>query len=453
MPIPSNLLAGESIAGAAQNILAAALGAANPHRAAGRSLSLTRNRLWAGGEPLELAPESRIYLVGFGKAVAAMGAAAVEALPGRIAGGVLIGKHVAPADLARLPAAVRMVQGSHPVPGGDSVQATQMLLDSLEDVQPQDVVICLISGGGSALFTSPRQPVTLADLQALTRLLLASGATIQEINTLRKHLDAVKGGGLARKVYPARVAALILSDVVGSPFDSIASGPTSADPTTFADCTKILERYGLLQQAPDAVREVLQQGASGELDETLKPGDPILGRVANILVGSNAQSAGAALAAAQEAGLNALLLSTYLQGEARQAGQFLSSILKEIAASGRPLQRPACIVVGGETTVTLRGQGLGGRNLELALGAVPELHGLEKVALITLATDGEDGPTDAAGACVTGKSMAAASRAGLNPQEFLNNNDSYTFFKALGGLLQTGPTGTNVNDLVFLFAY
>jgi hydroxypyruvate reductase len=293
----------------------------------------------------------------------------------------------------------------------------------------------------------------LGDLQALTARLLACGATIQEINALRKHLEDVKGGQLARLASPARVAALILSDVVGSPLEVIASGPTTPDPSTYQDSLAILERYGLRGEAPAAILERLERGRDGALPETPKPGDPLFDRVQNAIIGSNLQAAEAALDEAQSLGFHTLLLTTYLQGEARHAGGFMGGILQQIAASGQPVARPALVVAGGETTVTLHGAGLGGRNQELALGAAAALDGLEDVALITLATDGGDGPTDAAGAVVSGETLRRARALGLDPASALARNDSYPFFQSLGDLVMTGPTQTNVNDLVFLFAF
>jgi hydroxypyruvate reductase len=323
--------------------------------------------------------------------------------------------------------------------------------DLLSQVTERDLVIAVISGGGSALMTLPAPGLALADLQSLTGALLRCGATINEINTLRKHLDQIKGGGLARMAYPATLVTLILSDVVGSPLDVIASGPTVPDPTTFAEAYALLERYGIAASVPPPIIEHLRRGMAGQAEETLKPGDPRFERVQNLIVASNAQAAEAALTAARTEGFNTLLLTTYLQGEAREVGRALAAVARELAATGRPLPGPACVVAGGETTVTLRGQGMGGRNQELALAAVADLAGLPGIALITLATDGGDGPTNAAGAVVTGATLERARQRGLDPLAHLARNDAYPFFDALGDLLRPGPTHTNVNDLVFIF--
>jgi hydroxypyruvate reductase len=282
---------------------------------------------------------------------------------------------------------------------------------------------------------------------------LKSGAEIGEINTLRKHLDRVKGGGLARWLFPAQVVTLIVSDVIGSPLEVIASGPTVADPSTFEDALQILRKYKLEQEIPAAILAHLQKGLKDKSLESVKPGDTALERVQNLVIASNYQAAQACAAEAQRKGFNTLILTTYWHGEAAQAGMMLASILKQMALTGEPLARPACVISGGETTVILHGEGLGGRNQEAALGSVYDLAGLEKVALVTLGTDGEDGPTDAAGALVTGETLGNAAGLQLTPRSFLANNDSYHFFEQAGGLIKTGPTGTNVNDLAFLFAF
>ena len=314
-------------------------------------------------------------------------------------------------------------------------------------------MIALISGGGSALMMLPVPGVSLEDIQRLTSGLLACGATINEMNTLRKHLDQIKGGGLARMASPASLATLILSDVVGNPLDVIASGPTVPDTSTFADAWGILEHYNIVAQVPMPIQNHLQNGLAGKAAETLKPGDPTFAHVENVIIASNAQAAQAALETARMEGLNTLLLTTYMQGEAREIGRAMAAIGREMAASKQPLRRPACIIAGGETTVTLRGEGKGGRNQELALATVADLAGLEHVVLVALATDGGDGPTDAAGAVVTGATLEQAQSLGLDPADFLARNDAYRFFDALDDLLRPGPTNTNVNDLTFVFVF
>ncbi|KAB8143911.1 DUF4147 domain-containing protein [Chloroflexia bacterium SDU3-3] len=437
---------GETIA----RVLAAALDAVEPAAAVRAALHVDDEAITIGGVRYQRASIDRVLVVGAGKAGAPMAAAAAQALGGLLAGGAVVVKDGHTGDGA---GPITLLDAAHPVPDERGVTASRQIAALLAGAGERDLVLALISGGGSALLTAPAPGVSLADIQQLTALLLGCGASIGEINTLRKHLDNVKGGGLARMAAPARVAALILSDVVGSPLDVIASGPTVADPSTYADALGTLERYGLLGQAPAPVLEHLRRGAAGHAEETPKPGDPALARVQNLIIGSNPLAAQAALAQAQRAGLRTLLLTTYLQGEAREAGRLLAAVAREIAASGSPLPRPACVVLGGETTVTLRGDGLGGRNQELALAAVADMAGLPGVALVTLATDGGDGPTDAAGAVVTGETLARAQALGLDPADHLARNDAYRFFAPLGDLLRPGPTNTNVNDLAFLFAF
>jgi hydroxypyruvate reductase len=270
---------------------------------------------------------------------------------------------------------------------------------------------------------------------------------------LRKHLDQIKGGQLARIAAPAKVISLILSDVVGDPLDIIASGPSVPDPSTYRDALDILDQYRILDQVSSSIRSHLILGQDGKIEDTPKPGEEFFTNVHNTIVGSNRTAAQAAVAQAEIEGFNTLCLTNYLQGEASQAGKFLGSVLRQMALQDQPIPRPACIVVGGETTVTIKGHGMGGRNQELALGSVLELHGLTDVALITLATDGGDGPSDAAGAVVTGNTFLRAKSLNLDPQDFISNNDSYNFFLPLGDLLKIGPTRTNVNDLTFLFAF
>jgi hydroxypyruvate reductase len=446
-----NSLSGEQRA-LIQRVVQAALAAADPALAVSQALSLHEGVLNVGEKQYQLNKFGRVKVVGAGKAAQAMARGLCALLGERVVDGVLVTKHLTPQDGA-LPISLEVLIGGHPVPTDDSVSSTGRLVEFLSGSSHDDLVICLISGGGSALMTWPQAGVSLVDMQALTRLLLASGANITEINVLRKHLDQVKGGGLARIAAPAQVITLILSDVIGSPLDVIASGPTVADSSSFADAHAILEKYDLVEKTPASIRAVLQQGMTGELPETLKAGDPLLDNIVNVVVASNPQAAQAGLEQARSEGFYTMLLTTYLQGEAAQVGAVLASLLKQIDFNGQPLPRPACLVAGGETTVTLRGDGLGGRNQELALGAAFLLDGVANAALLTLGTDGEDGPTDAAGALVTGETLAHAQQMGRNPLASLQGNDSYHFFKDLGDLLVTGPTGTNVNDLVFLFAF
>jgi hydroxypyruvate reductase len=348
---------------------------------------------------------------------------------------------------------VDAIEAGHPIPDQAGVEGTQRMADLLAGATERDLVLAVLSGGGSALLVLPAPGLTLADLQDTTDLLLRSGATIVELNAVRKHLSQIKGGGLARLAGRAPVVSLILSDVVGDPLDVIAAGPTAPDPTTFAEAWAVVERYGLVERLPEGTRRHLQAGLDGDLPDTPKPDDPLFERVHNLLVGNNRLAAEAAVEAARANGLNALLLSTYVEGEARQVARVAAALAKEMVAHGRPAPLPACLVWGGETTVTVRGQGKGGRNQELALAAALALEGLPQVLLVALGTDGTDGPTDAAGAVATGKTINRARSLGLDPVAHLENNDAYPFFHALNDLILTGPTGTNVNDLMFLFAF
>ena len=380
-----------------------------------------------------------------------MAQAAAEILGDDLTEGILIPKADPALSLPSLPASVRIYPAGHPVPDQRGVAAARKVIALLEETQANDLVLILISGGGSALLTAPVEGVSLKDLQNLNHALLACGATIQEVNTLRKHLSRVKGGQLAKLAAPAATLTLILSDVIGDPLDAIASGPTVPDPTTFEMAERILKQYNLAPRLPASVIAHLQRGLHAQVPETPKK-LPLCPK--NIIIGNNLMAARAGLRAARKEGFNAQILTTSLRGEASQAGGVLGAILRQMASTGEPLPRPACVIAGGETTVTLgESPGLGGRNLELALGAVEDLADCPNVALISLATDGDDGPTDAAGAVVTGETLARAKKRNLFPSDFLARHDAYNFFEPLGDLLKPGPTGTNVNDLNFLFTF
>ena len=316
--------------------------------------------------------------------------------------------------------------------------------------QPDDLIICLISGGGSALCPAPAADITLADKQLVTRLLLASGATINEINTIRKHLSRIKGGGLCRAANGASIVSLILSDVIGDNPAVIASGITAPDPSTFGDCLAILTHYDLHHKVPEVVYKHLSSGANGLVQETPKPGDPLFSRVRNHIIGSNAIALAAAATKAQELGFQPLVLTSQLQGEARETAKVLCSIALESHRFGQPVRPPACLLAGGETTVTLHGHGLGGRNMEFALAGAKELAGTSGILLLSAGTDGTDGPTDAAGAFADGCTADRAGSLGLSLAEHLIANNSYNFFRPLGDLFITGPTCTNVMDLMIL---
>ncbi|MBE0411156.1 MAG: glycerate kinase [Anaerolineales bacterium] len=437
---------------AVTRILAAALQAVEPQAAVNRHMRKEGRHLYIGDRVYDLDRIQRVFVVGAGKAGAPMARAIADILGDHLHRGIVIVKEGYAGDSTSI-GPISIIEAGHPIPDERGCQGAEQIIDLLKSTQEEDLVICLISGGGSAILVSPMDGLTLTDLQDLTSTLLASGATINQINALRKHLDRVKGGKLAKIASPAPVVSLILSDVVADPLEYIASGPTVPDPTSFSDVVKILEQLDILEQVPPAVLDHIRKGVQGEIPENPKPGDPIFKHVHNVLVGSNLSAANAALQHAELEGFHTLLLTTFLQGEACQISRVLTAIARQLASSNHPLPRPACLLAGGETTVTLKGDGKGGRNQEIALAAVSDLAGLDDIALVTFATDGGDGPTDAAGAVVTGETLLRAQQIELNPLEFLSRNDSYNFFDPLGDLIKTGPTQTNVNDLAFIFGF
>jgi hydroxypyruvate reductase len=402
--------------------------------------------LRAGRRRYRLDSFDRVFVIGAGKAGASMARAVESLLGGRITGGLVSVKYGHTGPLRR----VELIECGHPVPDEAGVRGAERIAAMARQAGPRDLVICLISGGASALLPAPAPPVTLAEKQETTRLLLACGATIHEINAVRKHLSELKGGQLARLAAPATVLALLLSDVIGDDLDVIGSGPTAPDSSTFASARAVLEKYGLLERVPKSVVERIERGMRGELEETPKPGDALFRRVQNLIVGSNRLAADEAAREARKLGYRTAVLSTFIEGETRDVALVHAAVAKEILASGRPLRPPACVISGGETTVTLRGSGLGGRNQEFVLAAAIALSGYDRVVVLSGGTDGTDGPTDAAGAVADGRTVARARRLGLEAARFLAENDSYHFFEPLGDLLKTGPTKTNVMDIRLL---
>jgi glycerate 2-kinase len=436
----------------------AALAAVDPGSAVSRSVHLQQGAgkviLRLGGAESHsvgwhLTKDERILLLAAGKAAAPMAQALMERCSDWVKGGLVVTKYQHAAGYT-LPANIQVMEAGHPTPDQAGIQATEAILKLLGNARKDEPVIMLLSGGASALLPSPALPITLDELQQTTGLLLRCGASIVELNTLRKHLEHLKGGGLARAAWPAPVATLVLSDVVGDPLDVIASGPTVPDPTTFQEAWRILERYEVLGSVPASVRERLQAGLDGRVVETPKPGDPLFQQVTNLVIGSNRLAAQAAVAQAQALGYHSLLLSTFLEGEAREVGRVVAALAKGIRSQGDPFPPPACLVMGGETTVTVRGAGKGGRNQELALSAAIELAGVPEALVMALATDGGDGPTDAAGAIVNGNDFQRAREMGFDPYRALANNDAYPLLDGISALMRTGPTGTNVNDLIVI---
>jgi hydroxypyruvate reductase len=423
-------------------ILAAALKAVEPGEAVRRLLSFDEENLSIAGTPIEV--KGKVHVLGIGKASVAMTRSVVNLLGTRLSAGLVVTKHQPETPVP----GVEIIEGGHPIPDERSLAAGQRVEAFVRLLGAEDLLICLISGGGSALMTSPAGGVSIQDLQSLTASLLACGARIDEINLLRRQLDRLKGGGLARMASPARVVSLILSDVVGNALEAIASGPTAPDPTTAEDALLILDRYGLKNRTSSTILEALKERRRTPLTD-----DNLFSRIHNIVVGSNLIAAQAAMKQAADEGFHPYLLRTDLQGEAREAARDLSIQLRWAWKMGDPVPRPACIIAGGETTVTLQGDGRGGRNTELALASVSELADFPEVMLVTLASDGEDGDTDSAGAVVTGDTWRQGMLLDMNATEFLNRNDSYSYFDKLDDLLKPGLTGTNVNDLTFLFTF
>lgn len=430
-------------------LLDAALQAVDAGKAVRRALRRESEKLWVNDRAHDLTRYRRVVVIGAGKAAAAMAQAVEEMLGERLTAGVVVVKQGYGAPTHR----IAVVEAAHPIPDASSMAAGEQVAALATEAREDDLIICLLSGGASALLALPAPSISLDDKQRVTDALLRTGATINELNAVRKHLSAIKGGGLARLAWPATLVSLILSDVVGSPLDVIASGPTVADSSTFAQAYEVLARYGLLGKVPEAVVRRLREGIAGRLPETPKPGDPLFAKTDQVVIGSNEIAAHAAVEAAKVHGWHTLLLSTFVEGEAREVGRVFAGIAKQIASSGEPVHRPACVIAGGETTVTVRGSGHGGRNQELALAAALQLAGWENVAVASIATDGSDGPTTAAGAYADGDTVQRAKEIGRDARRDLANNDSYSLFAALGDLIVTGPTNTNVNDLMFVLAY
>lgn len=433
---------------AAEGIMRAALAAADPRAAVLRSLSV---RPGPGGDtPVSRGIErpfgGRLVVAAVGKAAPAMAAGALEALAplaGRIGAGIVVVPRGLPCRLGPAGAGFEIRESGHPVPDNAGVAAARKLMAVVEAMGSDDLLLLLLSGGGSSLLPLPADRVSLADKAAVTSLLLASGADITEINTVRKHLSAIKGGRLAARCRGA-VETLAVSDVVGDRLDAIASGPTVADPTTFADALAVLARRGLLDRVPASVRATLEDGAAGAVAETPKN---LPDRHRAGVIASNRTALDAVADEARRRGYAPRVITASLTGEAREAGRAIAASARDAMSRGGPTAPPACLIWGGETTVTVRGSGKGGRNQEIALAAALDLAGLDGVLVASFATDGKEGNTDAAGAFASGATLAAGARAGLDARAALAASDSHAFLEAACGLIVTGPTGTNVNDI------
>ncbi len=429
----------------AREIFSAALECASPSAAIKKHVRLfPKGRLDVSGTRYDLNKYSNVFVIGGGKASTTMAGALEEELGGWITDGLVVTKYGHGKRLKK----IRVVEADHPIPDRAGLVGSRELLKLAERAGGGDLVVCLLSGGASALLPSPVPPVTLNDIRVLTKQLINSGADIREINTLRKHLSNIKGGGLARVIHPAESLTLIVSDVVGDDPSTIASGPTTPDETTFADCMEVLKRYGLKRSAPRRVVARLRGGLRGTVEETPKPGSKAFRKCRNLIIANHEAALEAAKKRAVGLGYRAVILTSILTGGTHEAARFLSAVVKEVRKCSNPVKSPACILLGGETTVEVRGRGLGGRNQEFALGAAIELQGVKGVTVLAAGTDGTDGPTTAAGAFADSGTVKRARKKGLDARASLRENDSHTFFKAIGDLLTTGPTGTNVMDLV-----
>ncbi len=425
----------------------AALAAVEPRAAVLAAVQRDAHLLHVAGQTIDLRDVGRLLVLGAGKAGAPMAQALEERLGSRIDDGLVIVKqgHGAPTEF------VRLREAGHPVPTQAGLDAGAELFALAGQAGADDLVFCLLSGGGSALLELLPPAITLADLQRTTNLLLACGATIEQVNRVRTAISRVKGGRLAAAVAPAQLITLVLSDVVGSPLTSIASGPTVPSTGGWEEAWQVVENFNLTERLPASVLDQLRAGLAGALPSLPRAGDPAFARAAVQVVADNAIAAAAACSAAQALGYHAQVLTTFLEGEAREVARVLVALAREVQAHGRPLPRPACLIFGGETTVTLNERpGMGGRNQELALAAALALEGSTGITLLALATDGSDGPTDAAGAVVDGATAARARAVGREPALALQAHDAYGLLEATGALLRTGPTRTNVNDLTVI---
>ena len=416
----------------------------DPITAVKHHLKIDGEKLIIQDRSFPLSSFENIYLIGFGKAAAAMARGVEEVLGNKLRAGIVNVKY---GHLERVSPKIRINEAGHPVPDEAGIYGTKKIVELVSNCTEMDLVFCVISGGGSALFPSPQEGITLEQKQVTTELLLRCGADIKEINAIRKHISKVKGGQLAKIVQPATLIVLILSDVVGDPLDVIASGPTAPDETTFDDCMAILEKYDLMGKICEDVIDHLKAGVQKRIPDTPKADDPAFEKTTNVIVGSNSKAISAAKERAEKLGYNTLILSSFVEGETKDVARVHAAIAKEVLKTGNPIPKPACIISGGETTVTIKGKGLGGRNQEFVLAAAIDIQGLENVVVMSAGTDGTDGPTDAAGAIADGLTIQRAIHLQMKALDYLQNNDSYHFFEKLGDLIKTGPTNTNVMDL------
>lgn len=427
----------------ALDIFHAGLESVDSFSAVQKHFVLENEVLAVDGTAYSLGDYNHVYVAGAGKAAAAMAQAVEECLSRRITAGFITVKYGHSRPLKY----ITVQEAGHPIPDDAGLEGSKKIIRLLTTADERDLIIFLVSGGGSALLPSPVPGLTLQDLQETTQALLKVGANITEINAIRKHLSRLKGGRLAKLAYPATLIALILSDVVGDHLGSIASGPTSPDETTYMTCQHIIDKFDIGNKIPKSVSDFFVSGQKGQEEETIKSGDPVFQRVQNVVIGSNIQAINEANRRAKKLGYNSLILSSSMEGEAKDVAKIHASIAREIFKTQNPLPPPACVLSGGETTVTIRGQGLGGRNQEFALAAAVEIDGLDNTVILSCGTDGSDGPTDAAGAVIDGQTVNRAKQHHMDAEKYLLDNNSYPFFKALDDLIFTGPTFTNVMDL------
>jgi len=427
----------------ALNIIDAGINSILPANVIHQYIKLKGSILTIQDKSFNLSKFKRIFVIGGGKASGLM-AKEIERLLGfKITGGLII-DHLGTAKLKR----IKMRKGGHPVPDADGTKAANEMLSLVSNLNKDDLVLALISGGGSALMSAPADGISLKDLQKANDCLLKSGADIIHMNCVRKHISSLKGGQLTKTAYPATVISIMFSDVIGDDLQVIASGPTVPDDTTFKDALNVVKRYK--QPWPKSVVKYLELGANGKVPDTPNSNSKIFKNTHNFILINAYTALQIMQEKARSLKLNSMIMSSTMEGEAREVGKMFGSIAQELLTHNIPLKRPAAILIGGETTVTIHGKGMGGRNQELVLGALKKLKGLDGVCLISAGSDGRDGPTDADGAVGDGKSYDLAHSLGLNIANYLENNDAYHFFKKTGDLLMTGPTGSNVADIMVI---
>ncbi len=430
----------------AEKMITSAIRSVDPYQLITQQLSVEDGTLSFHDQKINLNQYERIYVAGIGKAAGPMASAIEAILTGYTIEGSIIVKYGHRVKLTK----IRQFEAAHPVPDQNSLSGTQEIINLVQNAGKNDLVFFLISGGGSALFELLPENISLKDLIDFNQQMLSCGATIEEINTLRKHISLVKGGRFAKLVYPARLVSFILSDVIGDPLESIVSGPTAPDPSTFADVEKILKKYELHSKLPHSVIDIFKTGSQKNTEDTPKPGDSVFKDVQNIIIGNNQLALKDLEETATEAGFEPHILTDRVQGEAKEVAKFWAAIIEYGILNKQADAKPLCIISGGEPTVTLKGSGLGGRNQELALAVLEQLkHVKRPFYFCSVGSDGTDGPTDAAGAWINQDSYLSSQKAGFFPEKYLANNDSYNFFKQTGGLIKTGPTGTNVMDMMF----